>query len=428
MPGGQAGAAAGSGGNLGSPGPSDAGGGVDSASAQLLPCEIRSILQKRCQFCHGQPERYGAPMPLAAWMDFQAAAKSNSQKSVREMTETVLAAGRMPPANAPGGSLTDAERATLATWLEAGAPASTKAACAPPEPPPPAAGELPCEPTHRFVAQGNDSLGYRIPLEDNHYACFVFPVPFAADEQAIAWGPTIDNEKVVHHYILYDAQTTTRPTGCGSNRTFLMGWAPGGSTWVMPEDVGLRLPDPGGWLVLEVHYNNVARLPNAKDRSGVSVCTSKVPRPKQAGVITFGQGRFAIPPDPDHDYEVRGECSAQATRTLTEPLRVLGAWPHMHQLGVKFRTDIIGSGGTRTLVDVPKWDFNFQTGYPRDPALWSIQPGDRVLTTCTYRNTSDRTVRFGERTEDEMCLNFTMVYPVEAIAALDRVPLRMCSF
>jgi hypothetical protein len=266
-----------------------------------------------------------------------------------------------------------------------------------------------------------------VPLADNTYACFAFPVPFTVDEQAVAWGPVIDDARVVHHWILYDAKSTTKPVGCGgAGRVFLMGWAPGAPSWVLPSDVGLELANPGGWLVLEVHYNNVAKLPDARDRSGVAVCTTKQKRPKEAGMIAFGSARFIIPAE-EAPYDVVGRCPPMATATLKAPLHVLGVWPHMHMLGVSLKTALISGGTTRLLADVPQWDFNSQTGYPRDPDRWIIKPGDDVLTTCTYRNTTGAAVRFGERTKDEMCLNFAMVYPIAAAAALDTVPLRLCA-
>jgi hypothetical protein len=408
----------------------------DSAAPSApLPCAIEAAVQTHCSFCHGDSPRFGAPMPLMDLGDFMAPARSNPSKAVWELARTKIDSGAMPPPNAPGGPLSAQEKQTLMSWLSTNggphADADRPATCPDPGAPPITSvpSELPCKPDYEFRAQGASAdQPFAVPVTDNHYACFAIQVPFTAGEQAVAWGPLIDNEQLIHHWILYDTKSTTKPVGCGTNRIFLMGWAPGGSNWVMPSDVGLELPDPGQWLVLEAHYNNVARIEGAVDRSGVAVCTTKNPRPKKAGVITFGTTRLVIPADQDMDIPITGECSALATSTLAQPLRILGAWPHMHTLGVRFRTDLIGPSGTRTLVDVPKWDFNAQTGYPRDPAAWAVNPGDRVVTTCTYRNDTGKVVRFGERTEDEMCLNFTMVYPIEAAAALDRVPLRLCAF
>ena len=50
--------------------------------------------------------------------------------------------------------------------------------------------------------------------------------------------------------------------------------------------------------------------------------------------------------------------------------------------------------------------------------------GSKLTVSCTYENHTGHPVSFGERTEDEMCFNFMMVYPIDAIPA--GVP-RYCS-
>jgi hypothetical protein len=90
----------------------------------------------------------------------------------------------------------------------------------------------------------------------------------------------------------------------------------------------------------------------------------------------------------------------------------------MHKLGTKFTTTLTSGKTTTPIVDVPKWDFNDQITYPVDPATTLVRPGDTLTTTCTYTNPTDKAVTFGEKTENEMCLNFIMVYPLKAIASL----------
>jgi hypothetical protein len=75
----------------------------------------------------------------------------------------------------------------------------------------------------------------------------------------------------------------------------------------------------------------------------------------------------------------------------------------------------VRGGVTMPLVDVPVWDFGNQRAYPRDPATTLILPGDDVRTTCTYRNPTTSIIRFGERTENEMCFNFLVVYPIAGV-------------
>jgi hypothetical protein len=44
-----------------------------------------------------------------------------------------------------------------------------------------------------------------------------------------------------------------------------------------------------------------------------------------------------------------------------------------------------------------------------------LETGDQVITTCTYDNDTDKAVRFGEDTSDEMCFNFASYYPMGAL-------------
>jgi hypothetical protein len=417
-----------------SPGPVDAAPPRDDAGAPQpgvippvpvtgsLPCGVAQALKAKCQACHGRPPVFGAPMSLLTYADTLAPAPGGKGLLVWQAMKSKLEKGLMPPPATPTGPLTAAEKAALTTWLAAGAPGSDDA-CAPgpdagvpTEPPASGPAALPCQPKYQFRAHGTaDSDPFPVPVESNAYRCFTFAVPFTAGEQATAWAPIIDDARVIHHWILYGHSSTAMPTGCGdTGRVFLMGWAPGGRNGELPADVGLELPDPGTWLTLEVHYNNGAKLTGATDRSGVAVCTTSVPRAQEAGVITLGSINIALPPD-NTEHAVTSEFPGTITRLLPEPLHVLWTSPHMHLTGTSFKTDIVRAGQTIPLVDVPMWDFNNQRAYPQDPASMTIQPGDTLRTTCTYKNATGAPIRFGERTENEMCFNFVAVYPITRV-------------
>ena len=328
----------------------------------------------------------------------------------------------MPPPSTPTGPLTEAEKATLVAWLEAGTPMGTQASCGPAgdggaggSAPNPAQPEpLPCTPEYEFRASGaGPSEPFPVPVVSDTYRCFTFAVPFTESEQAIAWAPIIDDARVVHHWILYGHRNTVMPVGCGdAGRVFLMGWAPGGRNGIMPADVGLELPNPGSWLTLEVHYNNSARHPDGRDRSGVSRSAPPGLRgPRRRGVITLGSVGIAVPPGADN-FPVVSEVAGTLTQSLPDTLHVLWTSPHMHTNGQTFRTEITRAGKTSMLVDVPRWDFANQTAFARDPETTLIQAGDSLRTTCTYRNPTSAFIRFGEKTENEMCFNFVVAYPI----------------
>ena len=327
----------------------------------------------------------------------------------------------------PTGDLSEDERSTLLSWIDAGAPADPNASCDDTGELPPAVGpdELPCEPTLTFTAHasGSDTEGFAVPEygAENLYACFAFKSPLAVPTQATAWAPIVGDERVLHHWILYRTPTPQQegavgPCNMPSDAVFVSGWAPGGTNFVLPDDVGLELGGPDDWYILQIHYHNTAHHADSVDASGVALCTIDEPREKTAGVVTLGDITLAIPPGVE-DHEETGTCPSWITSYLPEPLHVIASFPHMHQLGRGFRTEILRGGSAsdvEMLVDVPVFNFENQAFYPHSPAV-RIDPGDELRTTCRFDNPGENWVYTGEKTEDEMCFNFVMAYPIEAL-------------
>jgi hypothetical protein len=131
-------------------------------------------------------------------------------------------------------------------------------------------------------------------------------------------------------------------------------------------------------------------------------------------VLTLGSINIALPPD-NVEHSVTSEFPGTLTRLLPESLHVLWTSPHMHLTGTTFKTEIVRNGQTIPLVDVPQWDFNSQHAYLKDPATMMILPGDMLRTVCTYKNGTGAAIRFGEKTENEMCFNFVAVYPITRV-------------
>jgi hypothetical protein len=182
----------------------------------------------------------------------------------------------------------------------------------------------------------------------------------------------------------------------------------------LPDDISLELPGQDQWLILQLHYHNASGLTDARDRSGVAMCTTPVARPKVAGFVTLGSIWINIPPRA-MGHAVTGECGSNITRLLQGDLTITTSFPHMHQLGRSLRTEILrANGDLEPVIDVPNFDFESQRSYPLDPPR-ILRPGDGIRTTCVYDNTTDQRVRFGERTEDEMCLNFVLVHPIDLL-------------
>ena len=379
-----------------------------------------------CRDCHSSPPKYGAPMPLGSIEDLHAPAVSDPSRAVYEMMLERLTDPEDPMP--PGADIDPADRDVLVAWLQQGAPASEDSCVgeggsgsggAAPGP-----DTLPCEPTHVFTAHAPGAgAGFAVPEvgAENLYQCFTFASPFGDATQATAWAPIIDDERVLHHWILYRTATPQEdggvmPCAMPADATFVSGWAPGGDNFVLPDDIGLELGGQSYWYILQVHYHNTGHYSDSVDKSGVALCTTETKRPNTAGIVTLGTVGIDIPPHA-MGHEESGTCPSWMTNYLTGPLNLIASFPHMHERGRKFRTDILRDGlesSVETLVSVDNFSFDDQSYYEHAPAV-VLHPGDALRTTCTYDNPGSTAVHFGEKTEDEMCFNFVMVHPVELL-------------
>src|SRR5258705_8225403 len=229
----------------------------------------------------------------------------------------------MPPPST-GRSVSAAEAFALDTWIAAGAPGNSTDACgssgstsvgttsgaggstggpsagaggtgmvggaggAGGSMPPTGDWPSDCEQRYKLVAHAQskpgDTTKFNVSTAPSKqfYQCFFFKAPYGTDVvQSLAFRPIIDDARVIHHWILYGADTATGPdgqvggAGCSSG-AFIAGWAPGGTGSNLPPDVGLEMPKgASATFGLEIHYNNAGNYPDALDASGVEFCTTK---------------------------------------------------------------------------------------------------------------------------------------------------------
>ena len=84
-------------------------------------------------------------------------------------------------------------------------------------------------------------------------------------------------------------------------------------------------------------------------------------------------------------------------------------WPHMHQLAINSKFELIRGGNTQVLHD-QAYDFNEQTYYKQSPEI-QVMTGDEIRVTCRYNNTTGGLVTFGESSNQEMCFTGMYRYP-----------------
>jgi len=376
----------------------DAGKG-DSASTGGF-CDVLAIVQTKCGECHSAEIAFGAPMALASYEDFTADAVVTKGKKVYELVGTRIhdKTKPMPPKDQP--VLTAAELSTIDAWVAAKGPAPT-GTCKPVETAPAGDGGVAvedwpadCEEKFKFLANDNGQP-HNVPAGYEGYVDFYFPMPWKDNVQGVAFKPVIDNKKVLHHWIIYQGQNS-----------FLNGWSPGKPYYAMPPDVGIYLPSgtSGGQLKMTTHYNNKSSGAKAeKDSSGVEVCITRKMRKNTATTWPFTASATA-PAGKTTSNE--NSCTVKTSQDI----HLVSSSPHMHRLGVHAKFEIIrAAGGAREVITDKPFDFQEQTDQIIDVVL---KNGDKVSVTCTYKNDTAQAVMFGQNTDQEMCFNFAIYYPM----------------
>jgi hypothetical protein len=402
------------GGTLGATGATDATTPITSLGSTPLPCDVEVVLNGHCRSCHQSPPVNAAPMPLMTWEDTQRAAISDPSKKVYQLMETRIHDDRAPMPQLPNARLGTTDTATIDEWVAAGAPrrsagdACVDAGTIPDAAPPP----LSCNTDLTFAPK----TPWQMPTtQDDQYVCYGYDapagsIPAGTVRHVLGITPNVVNHSIVHHVLLYQAESSFSPTPqpCSAGGSLqwrvVYGWAPGGGAMQTPPNVGFPYDGTTHWVV-QVHYNNVNHLANQSDTSGFALCTTDQPVANDADVVAFGTQSISIPPHSTLDQT----CSITVP-SMFGGLHFFSAFPHLHQLGTAIETKLFPAGGGAPVdmgTNVP-WNFNNQLWFP---VSGTINTGDVVKTRCAWNNTTDATVSFGQNTENEMCYSFTAYYP-----------------
>jgi len=376
---------------------------------------IAPLFQQHCQSCHRPGEV--APFSLTTYRD-----AAPWRHHIREATQT----RRMPPWKPVAGHgdfaavrrLSDAEIALIARWVEAGAPEGDPRDL-------PAPREFPATwslgpPDVLLAPAANFAVP---PSHQDLYRCFAIPTDFKEDRWVTAAEVIPGNRKIVHHVLTYidtegrslalDEAEPGLGYTCFGGPGFpsaggLGGWAPGAPPTRMPDRVGMRLP-AGARVVVQVHYHNHgARVEN--DRTAIGLYFAKGPIDKRVRVIPIVNRHFLIPAG-----AARHEVEASFTLPSRWNLHAIAVAPHMHLLGREMKVTATYPDGTvRPLIYIDDWDFNWQGAYTYATPV-PLPGGTRIDLRAIYDNSAGnprnpnsppKDVRWGEGTDDEMCIAF----------------------
>jgi len=378
--------------------------------------DISRIMAANCVECH----REGGVGPFR--LDTHDAVSRRAT-----MIRTVTEAGTMPPwfaaplhgaDHAPLPSpwsndraMSQAEKDAIAAWIAAGKPE----------------GDPKDLPLPRAFAED----GWKIGTPD---AVFQLPKPIAVKAdgfmpyqnvlvptnltedrwvKAVQIAPT--DPSVVHHVLVFalDEDAAKDPAmrrrlGADEASGYWAAYVPGNDSMVLPEGMARKLPANSS-LLFQIHYT-----PNGKatsDQMKIGLVFADAPPKHLVRTAAVANIRLRIPP---------GAANHRETGQLRVPAdaKILAFMPHMHVRGKAYRYELELPGQPkRTVLDIPKYDFNWQLRYElREPL--EVPRGAVLHGTAWYDNSADnpanpdptKTVRWGQQTVDEMMLGYIEYY------------------
>jgi hypothetical protein len=310
------------------------------------------------------------------------------------------------------------ERESIYAWVRAGAPQGDPADL--PKPRTWVTGwQLPREPD--FVVPITEKP-FRVAAEGEiRYQHFRVDPGFKEDKWVDAIEIQPGNPAVVHHVLMFTGkdEEDARDFDGGANGYDGI-FVPGQRVKPYPAGTARRIA-AGSQLFFQVHYT-----PNGSeqfDQSRVGM-TFVDPASVEYEVRTASavNTELRIPPG-EENYRVES-----ASPRLPASARLLALNPHMHLRGKSFMYEaLLPSGERRTLLDVPRYDFNWQTAY-RLAEPMDLPEGSRLHCVAHFDNSdgnlnnpdSTKTVRWGQQTWDEMMIGYLdYAVPVGALLAME---------
>ncbi len=372
---------------------------------------IAPIVFSKCAACHRPGE--AGPFSLLSYKDVRKRAKLIQQVTERRY---------MPPWHpAPGHAefqherrLTDEQVALIKRWAETGMAEGDPT-------------RLPKLPTFTEGWQlGTPDLivsmpkAYEVPATGRDiYRNFVLPLNLKEDKWLTAIELRPSARSVVHH-VLFFADTTGKSrardgqggkpgfsgAGFGRGGGSLGGWAAGGMPHFLPDGLGIHVAKNTD-LILQTHFHPSGKVEQEKTTVGLYFAKQKPARtllsfqaPPLFGMLTG----INIPPG-EKAYKLKGTFKAPVDMEL------ITAGGHAHYTCASMVAKAtLPDGTTKSVLYLPKWDFNWQDVYTYKEPL-KLPKGTVIDVELTYDNSADnpanpynppRRIGWGTASTDEM--------------------------
>jgi mono/diheme cytochrome c family protein len=387
-----------------------------AASPVTYHRDVARILQQNCVTCH----RDGGIAPFA--LD-----DIEEVKDRAKVIKRVVSEGTMPPWFAAvekdaeknpwanDCSLSAKDKADLFAWLDSSDRPLGHVADAP------AKRNYPAE-----WSIGTPDL--IIPLSRSYdikadgfmpYAFDVVDTEIAEDKWVTAYEILPSERDVVHHVIVQvhekGADARDREEGAGGYWAI---YVPGNGTNIYPQGFARKIP-AGARVSFQIHYTPSGKA--KKERLRMGLVFAKSPPQYEVKTLALANPKIAIPPGASHHVETQ-------TRRVPFDIPITAYMAHMHIRGKAFKYEVTyADGKTETLLDIPRYDFNWQLRYDyKQPKL--IPRGSTLKITAVYDNSAEnkanpdptKLVKWGSQTVDEMMLGyFEYFLPLSASVAME---------
>jgi hypothetical protein len=390
---------------------------TDAARPITFHEHIEPLFQENCQGCHRpagtQLGGMIAPMPLTSYDEVRPWARAIAKKVAAKEMPPWFAAEAFDGVFANQRTLTAEQIAMVVDWAQAGAPAGDPAKAPTPKRWNDYEGwsigkpDLVLDLAEPFWI-ADDVRDLNISLKAEPITAEMLPEPRWIE--AVEFRPGSD---AVHHIIGSTRAAAAEEPGA----TGMFGAiAPGTEPFRLPKGFGRQLV-PGTQVFFQMHYNKEPGEGSGRfDRSQVAFRF----KPKDEVIErvarwdAIGNRDFEIPPGAEN-WEVG------ASRIFEHETTIFALLPHMHLRGKYAKYQAFYPDGTQeTLLEVPWYDWNWQTNYEyRTPKV--VPAGTRIEVTMHFDNTQEREeliraggteidsgapVRFGGPTYLEMMLGF----------------------
>jgi Flp pilus assembly protein TadD len=318
--------------------------------------------------------------------------------------------------------LTDAQIATIQTWVDTGAPQGDPSLLAQ-QPKFPDGWQL--RKPDLVVTLGQP---FDLPAQGpDQFRNFVIPVTTTVVKFVEAFEIRTGNP-AVHHAILQVDRTERSKTkdtaeagpgfsgmemgGSTPPDGHFLGWTLGKRPRPLPLGMAWRLY-PGSDLVLQLHLTPTGKPERVQPKIGLYF-TEKAPQHYPISIPLFSEA-IDIPAGAS-TYIVRDHFE------LPAPLRVLGLYPHAHYLCKNMQGSVrLPDGSQKTLIEIPQWDFDWQDDYQFKTPI-DLPAGSRITFEYRYDNSTTnpanpnnppKRVRFGQESTDEMGTLTLTALPVD---------------